>query len=77
MSKKSKEKMKNITINFPNCYDDNIQKLIKMKLVPNRSEAIRIAISEFLNREKNNLKLLEFNGKILRENSSLSSKPKI
>lgn len=52
--------MKNISINIPEIYDENIQKLIKMKVVPSRSEAIRIALREFLHREYNNLKLLGF-----------------
>ena len=57
----SKEKMTNITINIPNNYDYNIQKLIKMKLIPSRSEAIRTALREFLNKEfSKNLNLLEF-----------------
>ena len=58
---KTKEKMCNITINIPNNYDYNIQKLIKMKLIPSRSEAIRTALREFLNKEYNkHLQLLDF-----------------
>ncbi len=57
----TKEKMCNITINIPENYDYNIQKLIKMKLLPSRSEAIRTALREFLNKEfSKNLHLLEF-----------------
>lgn len=53
--------MMNITINIPNNYDNNIQKLIKMKLIPSRSEAVRRALGEFLNKEySKNLKLLNF-----------------
>lgn len=52
--------MSNITINIPECYDENIQKLIKMKLVPSRSECIRVALREFLHNEYRNLKLLGF-----------------
>lgn len=44
-------RMKNITINIPDHYDDVIQKLIKLKIVPNRSEAIRTALREFLAKE--------------------------
>lgn len=55
-----KPKMVNITINLPEIYDENIQKLIKMRLVPSRSEAIRIALREFLHNEYKNLKLLGF-----------------
>jgi len=53
--------MKNITINLPYNYEENIQKLIEMKLIANRSEAIRTALREFLQREYNkNLKILNF-----------------
>lgn len=53
--------MKNITINIPNTYDAGIQKLIGMKLIASRSEAIRIAVREFLNREYGeNLELLGY-----------------
>jgi len=60
VKKNKKPRMKNITINIPEIYDDNIQKLIKEKIVPSRSEAVRIALREFLHREYNNLKLLGF-----------------
>lgn len=58
--KEKKPKMQNITINIPEIYDENIQKLIRMKVVPSRSEAIRIAIREFLHIEYDNLKLLGY-----------------
>jgi Arc/MetJ-type ribon-helix-helix transcriptional regulator len=58
--KKIKPKMVNITINLPEIYDVNIQKLIKKKIVPSRSEAIRMALREFLHNEYKNLKLLGF-----------------
>ena len=52
--------MQNITINIPDIYDANIQKLIKMKVVPSRSEAIRTALREFFRTEFENLQLLGF-----------------
>ena len=53
--------MKNISINIPELYDDKIQELIKKKLQPSRSEAIRTALREFLHQEYNtNLELLGF-----------------
>ena len=53
--------MKNITINIPDLYDKKIQELIKKKLVPSRSEAVRTALREFLHQEYNgNLELLGF-----------------
>ena len=61
---KIKRSMKNITINIPTTYDEGIQKLIAMKLIASRSEAIRIALREFLNREYGgNLELLGYSVK--------------
>ena len=57
---KKSRPMQNITINIPELYDENIQKLIKNKVVPSRSAAIRIAIREFLLNEFENLKLLGY-----------------
>ena len=57
---KKRKKMRNITINLPDIYDENIQKLIGMKVVASRSEAIRTALRDFLHNEYNNLKLLGF-----------------
>ena len=59
-TKVKKPKMQNITINIPEIYDENIQKLIKNKVVPSRSAAIRITIREFLLNEFENLKLLGY-----------------
>ena len=60
-NKKKKIPMKNITINIPDIYDKNIQWLIKRKLMPSRSEAIRTALREFLHSEYNtNLDILGF-----------------
>lgn len=58
--KKSKKRRVNITINIPEIYDKNIQKLIKMKITPNRSECIRTALRDFLHNEYDNLKLLGY-----------------
>jgi len=52
--------MKNITINLPEIYDENIQKLIKEKRFNSRSETIRIALREFLYKEYENLELLGY-----------------
>jgi len=60
MQKQKKNPMRNITINIPDIYDKNIQKLIKQKIIPNRSEAIRTAIREFLRQEFKNLQILGF-----------------
>jgi Arc/MetJ-type ribon-helix-helix transcriptional regulator len=58
--KKKKTKMTNITINIPNIYDENIKKLIELKIIPSRSEAIRTALREFIHNEYENLKLLGY-----------------
>jgi len=58
--KEKKPAMQNITINIPDIYDVNIQKLIKMKVVPSRSEAIRTALREFFHTEFEHLQLLGF-----------------
>ncbi len=58
--KEKKPTMINITINIPDIYDVNIQKLIKKKIVPSRSEAIRIALREFFHTEYKNMQLLGF-----------------
>ena len=47
----SKPPMKNLTINIPEIYDKHIQDLIKSKRVSSRSEAIRIALRDFLSKE--------------------------
>jgi len=53
--------MKNITIHIPYLYDEDIQKLIDLKIVPSRSEAVRIALREYLQEEYNtNLDLLGY-----------------
>lgn len=52
--------MRNITINIPEIYEDNIQELIQKKIIASRSEGIRIAIREYLRREYDNLELLGF-----------------
>ncbi|TFG27127.1 MAG: ribbon-helix-helix protein, CopG family [Promethearchaeota archaeon] len=60
-NEKEKISMKNITINIPDLYDKKIQWLIKRKIIPSRSEAIRTALREFLHNEySNNLNLLGF-----------------
>ena len=52
--------MVKITINYPYIYDDNIQKLIKMKIVSSRTEAIRLAIRALLHKSVDELDLLGF-----------------
>jgi Arc/MetJ-type ribon-helix-helix transcriptional regulator len=56
-----KSPMKNITINIPDIYDEKIQWLIDKKFLVSRSEAIRTALREFLQKEYNhNLDLLDY-----------------
>ena len=55
----AKNGMANITINFPEVYDARIQDLKELGITPSRSEAVRTALREFLQRELNdNLELL-------------------
>ena len=50
--------MKNISLHIPFNYERNIQKLIRLGIVSSRSEAIRIALKEFLDKYYDkNLKL--------------------
>jgi Arc/MetJ-type ribon-helix-helix transcriptional regulator len=56
-----KAPMQNITINIPEIYDKNIQKLKEKGLVISRSQAVRTALKEYLEKEYGvNLKLLNF-----------------
>lgn len=62
-NKKDEDKppMQNITINIPEIYEKNIQKLKEKGLVSSRSAAIRTALKEYLQKEYSlNLKLLNF-----------------
>jgi len=58
--KKTKKGMVNITINIPDIYIKNLKKLIENKIIPSRSEGVRIALREFFQTEYENLKLLDF-----------------
>lgn len=51
-----KKPFQNITLNIPEIFDEMIQKLIKLKIFPTRSEAVRVAISNGLKKSK---KILE------------------
>lgn len=50
--------MRNITINLPDLYDKNLLKLQKQGLIPSRSEGVRLAVREFLQREYKIMKIL-------------------
>lgn len=60
--KKTKKRMVNITMYIPDIYDENIQKLIRNKVIPSRSEGIRTALREYFQNEFENLQLLCFFG---------------
>lgn len=51
MTKKKEAPMKNITINIPDLYDENLRKLIDDKIIESRSEGIRNALKEFIIKE--------------------------
>jgi len=70
MTKRIKRKknppMKNITINIPELYLDNIEKIINIEdKYKSRSQVIRIATKEFLKTEFVNLEVLNFYGEII------------
>jgi Arc/MetJ-type ribon-helix-helix transcriptional regulator len=50
--------MKNITINIPDQYNKTILRLINLKILPSRSEAVRTAVREFLSEEFSNQELM-------------------
>ena len=57
----SRPPMRNITINIPDLFDKNIKFLMTKKIVASRSDAVRRALKEFLDREYgSNLDLLGF-----------------
>jgi Arc/MetJ-type ribon-helix-helix transcriptional regulator len=58
-----RQKMKNITIALPEIYVNNLERLQDIGMVPSRSEAIRLAVREFLKREVHVSELLEFEKK--------------
>ena len=60
MSEIEKIKLQNVTIALPEIYIDNLEKLIEIGLISSRSEGIRIAIQEFLEKELENVKLLGY-----------------
>lgn len=53
--------MKIITINLPELYLAGIQILTDLKIYPSRSEALRIAIEDFLSKELEMRKDLDLN----------------
>ena len=59
-----RQKMKNITIALPEIYVENIEKIQQVGLVPSRSEAIRLAIREFLKKEIHTCQLLGYDIKV-------------
>lgn len=46
-----RQRMKNVSIAIPEIYIRNLRKIQDIGMVPSRSEAIRIAIREFLKKE--------------------------
>jgi len=53
-------KLQNITISIPENYDINLKKLQNNGLIASRSEGIRIAVKEFIEKEYYNAKLLGY-----------------
>jgi Arc/MetJ-type ribon-helix-helix transcriptional regulator len=59
-----RQKMHNITIALPEIYVTNIEKLQEAGMVPSRSEAIRLAIREFLKKEVQVTKLFGYERRV-------------
>ncbi len=57
---KEKTVLKNITINLPDVYCSVIDKLVNMKLIASRSEAVRMALRDYLHKDYKNLDLLSY-----------------
>jgi len=49
MSKKSNLRL--VSVHLPEKYVEYLEKLVEMKLYPSRSEAIRVAVRDLINRE--------------------------
>lgn len=60
--------MKNITIGIPKFYDELISLLIKNKIYPSRSEAIRFALREFKRKLESEYKDLSILKKMMEGN---------
>ena len=43
--------MKVVTVHLPEAYLDAIDELVRRKMYPNRAEAIRMAVRDFIRRE--------------------------
>ncbi|MHA1732236.1 MAG: ribbon-helix-helix domain-containing protein [Promethearchaeota archaeon] len=54
----TRKKMQNITINLPEAYCDGIERLLKYNVFVSRSQAIRVALAEFLEKEFSVVELL-------------------
>lgn len=59
--------LKNITIHFPILYDIQIQKLIKLGIYPSRSEIVRIAVRELLQKDLEFLSIISKDTKIIKK----------
>jgi len=46
-----KSELKILTVHLPDAYIEGLNQLVNLKLYPNRSEAIRVAIRDLLRRE--------------------------
>ena len=47
----SKSDLRILTVHLPDAYIEGLNKLVELKLYPNRSEAIRVAIRDLLRKE--------------------------
>jgi Arc/MetJ-type ribon-helix-helix transcriptional regulator len=59
-----RQPMKNITVLMPENYVINLEKLQTIGMIPSRSEGMRKALYDFLKKEMQNCKLLEFESQV-------------
>lgn len=59
-----RQPMKNITVLMPDNYVINLEKLQIIGMIPSRSEGMRKALYDFLKKEMQNCKLLEFESQV-------------
>ena len=63
----TKPKLQNITIAIPEIYVENLEKLQDIGLINSRSDGIRIAVREFIEKELENIKLFGYKIKEIEE----------
>ena len=50
-TKRKERTMRNVTLNVPDCFCNALEKLLTLGVYPSRSEAIRVALKQFIDKE--------------------------